>query len=545
MKTASLAWRAGVATDPGRQRKVNEDRVLVDESRGIFLVVDGLGGHAAGEMAAEIAVRAISEHLAHGQGDLEAAIRQAITAANNEICEVAQSHPEWLGMACVLTLVIAHEDQITVGHVGDSRLYLVWNGNLRKLTADHSPVGELEDSGELTEREAMRHPRRNEVFRDVGSEKRTPDQPQFIDVKTFPFRPDAALLLCTDGLSDVLASAEIKAIIERYDGDPNSTAKELVGAANEAGGKDNISVVFVAGPEFLGSDSSALTDVRPRHSVTRNREDTARWRAVLSALLWVAAGIAIGVSLWVAYERFGWRDPAARSRNAVRPTRSTRIAVNPANARSIIEDLTMARPGDTLEVPPGEYLGPIQLKRNVNIIAMVPGRAVIRSDPASVTDPGIAIAAHGVQNGRIAGLRIAADDTHPLRTGILIDNSSIAVEDADVSGTIESGIRIADNSQGILLGNFVHENAGAGIVIDNQSAPRLVGNWVVDNGRVRKGLRAGIEIGVDAKPVLERNVILRNGLSTLGAITPEFENDIRRDNLMDGNPRHGFEKAKP
>ena len=85
-------------------------------------------------------------------------------------------------MACVLTLVVAHDDRVTVGHVGDSRLYLAWNGVLRKLTADHSPVGELEDIGKLTEDEAMRHPRRNEVFRDVGSRLRDPHEEEFIEI---------------------------------------------------------------------------------------------------------------------------------------------------------------------------------------------------------------------------------------------------------------------------------------------------------------------------------------------------------------------------
>ena len=90
-------------------------------------------------------------------------------------------------MACVLTLAVVREDVVTVGHVGDSRLYLIWNGTLRKLTPDHSPVGEQEDQGELTEAEAMEHPRRNEVFRDVGSRERGANDGDFIEVRSFPF----------------------------------------------------------------------------------------------------------------------------------------------------------------------------------------------------------------------------------------------------------------------------------------------------------------------------------------------------------------------
>ncbi len=301
---AATAWRAATATDPGLERPVNEDRVWADEARGVFLVIDGLGGHAAGETAAEMALRTIEERAAalESNDDLETQIRQTISEANNRIFELAQKNDAYRGMACVLTLAVAQEDCVTVGHVGDSRLYLAWNGNLRKMTSDHSPVGEKEDLGELTETEAMLHPRRNEVFRDVGSQVRSPDDPQFIETKTFLFRPNAALLLCSDGLSDVLTSAQISAIVERYDGEPEVTARRLIEAANEAGGKDNISVVFVAGPEFLGSESNTLLDSRPRHAITRMRTEGNRWRRAARDVLWLVIGIVLGIVLCLGTE---------------------------------------------------------------------------------------------------------------------------------------------------------------------------------------------------------------------------------------------------
>lgn len=282
--SVSVAWRSGVASDPGLLRGNNEDRAYVDEAAGIFLVVDGMGGRAAGELAAHTAAAVIPQHLATSAGDVSGRVRDAITAANNEIYRLAGDRDEWHGMGCVLTLAVAHDDQITVGHVGDSRLYLVWNGTLRKLTADHSPVGELEDQGELTEAAAMQHPRRNEVFRDVGSRPRDAQDQDFIQVKSFPFRPAAALLLCTDGLSDMLTSAEISSIVERYSGDPAITARELVAAANQSGGKDNVSVIFVAGPEFLGSDSAPMLEARARNSATQVREIRSWWRKLLNRL---------------------------------------------------------------------------------------------------------------------------------------------------------------------------------------------------------------------------------------------------------------------
>ena len=223
-------------------------------------------------------------------------MRRAITLANNEIFTLAQENEEWRGMACVLTLAVVQEDAVTVGHVGDSRLYLIWNGTVRKLTSDHAPVGEREDLGELTEAEAMVHPRRHEVFRDVGSRVRDLDEPDFVELKSFPFHPAAAMLLCSDGLSDSLTSAEINEVVEQYDGDPGVISQALVNAANEAGGRDNISVVFIAGPEFLGVHSPAMAEARARHAVTRMRVES-RWSAWAGRLGWFAAGVAVGMIL--------------------------------------------------------------------------------------------------------------------------------------------------------------------------------------------------------------------------------------------------------
>jgi serine/threonine protein phosphatase PrpC len=280
----TTAWRSGVASDPGVVRSNNEDRVYVDDAAGIFLVVDGMGGRAAGEQAAQTAAEVIPKQLQSSEGDVPERVRQAITAANNEIFRLAQDRDECRGMACVLTLAIAHDDQITLGHVGDSRLYLVWNGTMRKLTSDHSPVGELEDRGELTEAAAMEHPRRNEVFRDVGSKLRDAHEEEFIQVKSFPFRRSAAILLCTDGLSDMLTSTEISSVVERYSGDPEIVARELVAAANEVGGNDNVSVIFVAGPEFVGTDSEIMAEATARNSITQVREVKSWWRRLLNRL---------------------------------------------------------------------------------------------------------------------------------------------------------------------------------------------------------------------------------------------------------------------
>ena len=165
---------------------------------------------------------------------------------------------------------------------------------------DHSPVGEQEDQGELTESQAMSHPRRNEVFRDVGSRERTVDDQDFVEIKSFPLHSGAALVLCTDGLSDALTAAEIGQIVERYSGEPEQVTQWLVDAANERGGSDNISVIFIAGPDFIGVHSPAMSEARARHGITRMRTGRRIWKGILVRLVWLVIGIALGVFI-------GWR----------------------------------------------------------------------------------------------------------------------------------------------------------------------------------------------------------------------------------------------
>ncbi|MGD0777952.1 MAG: protein phosphatase 2C domain-containing protein [Candidatus Solibacter sp.] len=290
----------GAATDIGQVRERNEDRYWMDPARGAFLVVDGVGGQAAGERAAEIAVAAIRAQVGHacqpaGRPAMEptALVREAIAAANNGIYAAALKDPALAGMACVLTLALVEGQHVTVGHVGDSRLYLIGPGAIRKVTSDHSPVGEVEDAGEIGEEEAMAHPRRHEVFRDVGSCPRSAGEEEFIEVFQCELPNDAAMLLCSDGLSDHLTSRRIREIAERYAGDAAQTARNLVDAANQAGGRDNITALFVAGPAFGGG--SAAT--RPRLGITRIRPRRRVWSGRVAFLSY---GVLLGMLLWAA-----------------------------------------------------------------------------------------------------------------------------------------------------------------------------------------------------------------------------------------------------
>jgi serine/threonine protein phosphatase PrpC len=514
MRTAARR-HAGAASDSGLQRTINEDRVWYDDARGIFLVVDGLGGHAAGETAAATAVEMIRLHLdPHAEANLEAHIRTVICAANNEIFRLAEEHSEFRGMACVLTLAVMREDQVVIGHVGDSRLYLFWNGQLRKITSDHSPVGEQEDQGLLTESEAMHHPRRNEVFRDVGSIPRLSDDAQFIETRSFLFRDDAALLLCSDGLTDLVTAAEITAIVESYDGDAERSSQLLVEAANAAGGKDNISVIFVAGADFTGSASKSSQAARQRHATTRARGESEEaglpaWARYLLIAL-VCAGLGFG--LWRVVVRVTTvpAAPVAKPETPV-ATQSQMIEVNASNARGIIEALNSAVSGDTISVPPGDYLGPLQLKDGVDIVAKVPRLVIVRSDPAATSDQGTGIVARSVRKALVNGITLAADDTHPLKMGVLLVDSSVELADLDISGAVYSGVRIEGDGKPKLIENFIHANGGAGVDISGNAAPTLLRNQIMQNGLMVNSTRPGIEVGPLARPLLEGNLVSGNG----------------------------------
>jgi parallel beta-helix repeat protein len=218
--------------------------------------------------------------------------------------------------------------------------------------------------------------------------------------------------------------------------------------------------------------------------------------------------------------------------------------MDPQDASAIINALAVALPGDTLEVPPGQYLGPLRLKAHVNIVASLPGQAVVRSDPASSNDAGVGLFARGISDARVSGLAITGDETHPLRTGILIADSSIQIEDVDVSAASQAGVSIEGSSAGMLLANFIHANPGAGVVIKDRSSPRLIGNRISDNGKGSVPARAGIEIDPEATPIIENNFIMGNAVALLGTKSPEEEREIRRKNLMDTSAKRALMQAR-
>src|SRR5437763_1013277 len=219
MRTVNALIAAG-QTDIGRQRTVNEDRFYCDAGRGLFMVIDGVGGQAAGGKAADVALSMLRTQLEGEGGNAAERVREAITLANNEIFRLAGTRLQWSGMACGLTVAVVDHGRVTIGHVGDTRLYKLRDGRIEKVTRDHSPVGGREDSKELSELEAMRHPRRNEVYRDVGSEPHQVADPDFVFLADVELSPDAALLICSDGLTDLVPAETIRQIAVSHAGSP-------------------------------------------------------------------------------------------------------------------------------------------------------------------------------------------------------------------------------------------------------------------------------------------------------------------------------------
>ena len=237
-------------TDTGQVRSNNEDTFIVQplaDSRCIAAcVIDGVGGYEGGEVAAQIAKETIEAQLQTDTNDWPYALKKALAVANERIYAEKMNRRNNQHMACVATLALADlaNNQFYYAHVGDTRLYLFRDHSLVKVTHDHSFVGFLEDNKRLSEAEAMRHPKRNEINKALGFDAHIDTVKDYIETGVSPFLPGDILLLCSDGLSDMVNSQTMTAILMADRSIPQKT-EALIAAANNAGGKDNITVVLV------------------------------------------------------------------------------------------------------------------------------------------------------------------------------------------------------------------------------------------------------------------------------------------------------------
>jgi serine/threonine protein phosphatase PrpC len=493
---ASPKLRLAGASDPGLVRRNNEDALHVDAERGIFLVVDGIGGQAAGEKAAEIAVGRVRARLERQTGTAEQRVREAIAMANNEILRAAEGNPEWKGMACVLTVAVLENGSAVVGHVGDSRLYQIRGGEIRKITHDHSPVGEREDNQELSEEEAMRHPRRNEVFRDVGSEAHTPDDADFIEVQRVPFANDSALLLCSDGLSDQVSSWVIQQTVEKNAGNPEEAVRQLIGAANAAGGKDNVTVVLVEGEGFTAPPAAAASGAGG---------------SAMAGVAWFVAGLAVAAACaW--FSRGYWvPQPVAAGPQTLLVGTGTAYP-------TIAAALAAAHAGDTVDVAAGEYKEQVHLIGGVTLRSRVPREAVLRAAPLNT---GAAVIAENIKNARFTGFRILAARDLPISTGILLDNANVEVDDVEVEGA-EIGMEIRGVAGGVLRANSIHDCGSEGVLLLGASQA-----WISHND-IRRNKGAGLAARDGARPVLLGNIFEKNVVE----VPAEMTAAVKEQNLI-------------
>ncbi|MEE0776405.1 MAG: Stp1/IreP family PP2C-type Ser/Thr phosphatase [Bacillota bacterium] len=232
--------KAWSLTDIGLKRIENEDFYFCDAEKGLFLIADGMGGHAGGEVASATAVKVVRDHFF---GVTEENYRKEISGifrlANQEIYQLAQRKKHLKGMGTTLAAAAVSGEHLFIGYVGDSRVYLYRNGDIRQLTEDQNIAGQLVRSGELTEEEAMEHPGKNLLTNAMGLH---PDLE--IAFCHEILEKDDILLMCTDGLNSFLSSSELAQIIHKYEKDLSKALDKMLKTALERGGDDNITIIL-------------------------------------------------------------------------------------------------------------------------------------------------------------------------------------------------------------------------------------------------------------------------------------------------------------
>ena len=282
----------GVRTDVGRVREGNEDSYLAEPP--LFAIADGMGGHSAGEVASETAVKVISDGAAQVSSEDPRSLARLLNNANAAIYTKAQSDAALLGMGTTCTLLMAGEGIAHIAHVGDSRAYRLREGAIEQLTDDHTLVGRMVREGQISAEEAQHHPQRNVITNALGL-----DSNIAVDLREIEAHAGDRLLLCSDGLSSMVSDSDIVTAANSAE-DPQQAAEALVELALEAGGEDNITVLVI---DLGGKDAQApapgRTDTSPGPSspappTSRRRR---KWLGALLLLL-LAVAAAYGAGNW-------------------------------------------------------------------------------------------------------------------------------------------------------------------------------------------------------------------------------------------------------
>jgi serine/threonine protein phosphatase PrpC len=346
-------------TDTGRMRENNEDAFIAEPVMNKRYIaacaIDGVGGYEGGEVAARIARESILDYLRIPSGEIVTMLREALSVANEKIIAEKSRNPQLDSMACVVTLALADtkKNKFFYAHVGDTRLYLFRDQTLVKITRDQSFVGFLEDSGRLTEEAAMAHPKRNEINKALGFDARISATPDYIESGESPFLPGDLLLLCSDGLTDLVDSSSITTVL-RSPMTLAQKAQSLVDAANNEGGKDNITVVLVHNDTAPVQQVATKPAVVKKNSPQNQQEEqpvaappqkrsSGRKAVTILSLLCL---LLLGGLLWMLYSVYGTKQPAEAVAVVVQPGEDEKSLSDAVSAAG--DTLVLSGYGDTL-----------------------------------------------------------------------------------------------------------------------------------------------------------------------------------------------------
>jgi hypothetical protein len=369
------------------------------------------------------------------------------------------------------------------------------------------------------------------VYRDVGSEPHDPDDPEFVDIEEIAFEPDAALLLCSDGLTDLVTAATIGRIVRAHAGAPEVVVRELLAAANEAGGKDNVTAVYVEGPHFARATAPRPSPRRAATAVVAASAVVAISAAVISAL---ASFTLLRPDLLLPLLEVATQALPMDARDRVEVVRPS---------QSIAAAIGRARPGTQVVVEPGEYHEQLRLRSGIRVVSRVPRGATIRL-PVSATEVDPAVVASGVVDAELSGFRIVGDAATPLGVGVFATDATVSIQDVEILGATRAAVDLSSGAKASLVGSEIHDNPGAGLSIRSGAAPRVAHSAFARNGSAGPPAVSSVAIEAGAEPVFYRNVFQ--------GMTPDvFDQsgtsvgDVAHDNWFLASPRPAVAPAGP
>jgi len=370
-------------TDTGKERKNNEDTFIAQQStNGRFIiacVIDGVGGYSGGEVAAALAREAILQRLERPAGEVIPILVDCFNLANQKILTDKKEVKQHDSMACVATLALVdiERNQFHYVHVGDTRLYLLRDHSLVKISQDQSFVGFLEDSGRLTEEAAMTHPKRNEINKALGFEHTLTNDDDYYETGQSPFLPGDILLLCSDGLTDMVGKAEMAKIISQ-DETLENKCNLLVAAANQHGGKDNITAVLVQNSKQAAKydatkpatnqkknepDSVPVAASNQPHGIAKPEPSTpVKGKSAAIPILSILLVLAVGIVIWQYLKSQKPAEVPAKSVAVVVPV------VKPLSLQQIkLQDTIDHLKGNLLVLTDSVFKTPILISRAIEI----------------------------------------------------------------------------------------------------------------------------------------------------------------------------------